>query len=60
MHGVVVYTGHDTKLMQVDHIYKVFGRYYFFKKAQSSGHTSNLKPYFLNSFANVVLFYVLM
>lgn len=25
VHGVVVYTGHDTKLMQVDHIYKVFG-----------------------------------
>lgn len=32
----------------------------FLKEARSSGHTSNLKPYFLNSFANVVLFYVLM
>ena len=33
---------------------------FFLKKAQSSGHTSNLKPYFLGSFTNVVLFYVLI
>lgn len=28
VHGVVVYTGHDTKLMQVKHVCIVFGGYY--------------------------------